>query len=323
MDNLLSSDEITLKKRIIAYVRGHLKQEPSVGFLIRKFKLNRVKFYKLFPGRKQELYRLAGSKKKIDNSIGTALVASRVMRPHIESVSAKERYNDGKKKFEEDVNELSYEARLRPEMTWLFASKVIPLVDPILWNKVLKMSNHNPQRAFQEAIDLSGDPYTMKIMAGIAGGITPDDSFQKHVSWMREIIEEWFVFKVRQRGGSSLPPGRANSNCKSCQRRLYLKASGSITCNACNSFYHWSCGICDNGRLEVDNINGISCPACGFRMIFHAPLIPPTRNEIECEPILRYWREEFGGDHGRIILRHRGEVYSRDLNDLAYRRRFP
>ena len=321
MDNLLSSDEITLKKRIIAYVRGHLKQEPSVGFLIRKFKLNRVKFYKLFPGRKQELYRLAGSKKKIDNSIGTALVASRVMRPQIESVSAKERYNDHKKKFEEDVNELSYEARLRPEMTWLFASKVIPLVDPILWNKVLKMSNHNPQRAFQEAIDLSGDPYTIKIMADMVQGITPDDSFQKHASWMREIIEEWFVFKVSQKAGSSLPPGRAGSNCTSCQRRLYLAANGSITCKACNSFYHWSCAICDR-RLEFGNINGISCRDCGFRILFDIPLIPPTRNEVEREPILRLWRNEFGVDHGKIILEHSGEVYSRDLDDLADRRRF-
>jgi len=251
MDDLLSSDEITLKKRIIAYVRGHLKKEPSVGFLIKKFRLNRVKFYKLFPGKKEGLYHLAGSKQKIDNSIGTALVASRVMQPHIDSVSAKDRYKDRKKKFEEDLTELSYEALLRPEMTWLLASKAIPLVDPILWNKVLKMSNHNPQQAFQEAIDLSGGPYTIKIMADIAGGITPDDSFQKHASWMREIIEEWFIFKVSQKAGSSLPPGRANSNCTNCQRRLSLAANGSITCKACNSFYHWSCDICDNGRLEV------------------------------------------------------------------------
>ena len=316
----LSAEDKALRVRIVSYVRMNLARRPSVGDIRRKFKINRTRYYRLFPGGKMQMYSLAGHRNPVDDSAGPDLLAARTVQVPSEPVTAKEKYEALKAKVEEELVDLSYQARISSDKMWVFASKALPFAYPELWKKVLLLSPEGPEIAIKEAIELAGWHYTALVLGDIARGVKREDSYTTLLSWLVGITEKWINSKISQRKVGLIPMNISNK-CPGCGEGVQVKADHKLECTGCGSLLNWMCPICDQIVSKARNFKNFSCPNC--RTKFEDPLIPPRREdvEVESEAIIDLRGNIYGDDtvYSRVYI---VEHVEGDLTTQTFYRRF-
>ena len=326
----LNSANFTLRNEINAWATNEVKhnRKPSYWNAEKKFnskqskRLNKAKFFnKLYPEGIRELWREAGYEEKPEDS-NRYFGANRSLEIEPIRISEKEKFKEVLRKYEEATENLSYQARSDPKKTLEFAKKVLPSQLGKVWDRFVFMSNGQLDITFQEAIDMAGGPYILMIRREIESRKTPEDSDERFLTWLKDIVRARLNAMVSQKRGMKLSPGIADGICRACNSRLYLTSEDKIRCMKCEENVRWTCRACSCKSMTAPNISRLSCSDCGYQRIFDPPLRTTSRSEGVEEVIdLRTTRRDRILDgYGYVLYEQDVPVMFKSFREIGHRR---
>ncbi len=266
-----------IRRKIIDFIRRESVRGriPSVARLIKKVKINRMRFYELFPDGIAQAYKQAGvAPPKARIKVGKDLKLSRVSsRVRGDELSSKEiQFEREKKAYSKRLNGLYRQARADPLLVPLYAREIVPNENPELWRRFLLLSSTDIVRAYGESVKLNGT-YLGSLKIEIAQGNQVKDTYKKFLGYVLRITNLWVLEAIRQRRGRQAEPTTDSGICSNCGN-TYQSIGGVVKCSGCKGTP--LCMGCGSLFDVVDMRSHLyECRGCGLRGWFDNLLSEP------------------------------------------------
>ena len=250
------------KENVIAFIRARTYDKgipPSIRIILKEFRTNRSKFYKLFRGL-GEVYKLAG----VDMPPERRAKIEPVLRAKRESEPDRD-VNQITIDFRKDYESTRDEAKLDPKKLPEYLSVMLPHKEPDLLDRLERLGKDWPIFVIEDFSE-GRDYVEQQLKSSIITGKPPVDFDEFLISRLRDSI----AFLIEEKCYADSTPGSRDDKCTVCGSRVSYGETGSpepLYCTACKRYFPVECPVCGRG-MEKLLPKMVECGGCGYRLEF-------------------------------------------------------
>jgi len=307
----------SVKNSIIKYVAAKYATSgkvPSMGKIIREFRVYKVKLYKIFPEGIGEICRLANVPTPEDRvamvrdaQVSRAIILGdqgkiehsnelQIRKKAPEEQEPKDRYDNELAAHRKSVQDLSYRARVDNAYVLDYLQNRFHMINPELFQKIELI--FSPKRDLGTIVADAFGNYTyldFQKSAMDRGEKETEPSFDE---WVSQRMTNWFESAVFWGKFKDSNPGSLSGRCPSCGLTLTFMAISSdgyqVCCEACKQFVNYECRICGS-RTKFFPPDLLCCSKCRYPQKFTIPLWHAITKDY------LYWAWENGFKDPRLI----------------------